>query len=175
MVMKSDMSAESVTGVIEVGLGLLLRPGSISGVCQGAWREALLTRRAPGAVFEGWWEFPGGKVEPGESVEACVVRELREELGVEVRVLGPLPGVDALVHTYPHGTVRLHARLCELTPDSAPPANLLVAEHRWTAAADLGSIGLLPANLPIIERLAALLSGKTPPPEAEEEHRAHQD
>jgi len=51
--MKSDMSRKSAHGVIEVGLGLLLRPRADSGFCQGVEREALLTRRAPGAVFEG--------------------------------------------------------------------------------------------------------------------------
>ena len=65
----------------------------------------LLTSRPPGKVYAGYWEFPGGKVEPGESIETALRRELHEELGITI---GPaLPWQVELVD-YPHALVRLH-------------------------------------------------------------------
>jgi len=70
----------SETRVIEVGLGLVIRTA-------GSGREVLITRRRADAVYAGYWEFPGGKVEAGESPEDCAVREVREEVGLIVRPL----------------------------------------------------------------------------------------
>ncbi|GAC1389444.1 MAG: NUDIX domain-containing protein [Variovorax sp.] len=80
---------------IEVAVGVLLRP-------DGAF---LLTSRPPGKVYEGYWEFPGGKVEPGETVEQALRRELQEEIGVTVGTVHPwkIERVD-----YPHALVRLN-------------------------------------------------------------------
>ena len=153
----SDTSPAPARGVVDVGLGVVLASADGFGIHSGVWNAVLLTCRASGSVYEGWWEFPGGKVEPGEAIEACVLRELREELGVAAAVLGPVPEVGEIVHTYAHGTVRLHPRLCVLTPDSPPVQNILVAEHRWVGPSELREAKLLPANLPIVERIAALL------------------
>ncbi len=80
---------------VEVAVGVLLRAGG----------EFLLTSRPPGKVYEGYWEFPGGKLEAGENVERALRRELEEELGITIRA----------VHTwrtelvdYPHALVRLN-------------------------------------------------------------------
>jgi 8-oxo-dGTP diphosphatase len=83
--------------VVEVAVGVLIR-------ADGA---VLLADRPPGKPYAGYWEFPGGKVEPGETVAEALVRELREELGVEVR-----ESVSWMVyeHDYPHAYVRLHFR-----------------------------------------------------------------
>ena len=64
----------------------------------------LLAQRPAGKVYEGWWEFPGGKVEAGEPVEAALARELEEELGVHVEVAYPW---ITRTHRYAHGNVRL--------------------------------------------------------------------
>ena len=67
--------------------------------------ECLLGSRPQGKPFEGWWEFPGGKMEAAESIEQTVQRELKEELGITVKECAPWV---TLVHTYPHATVKLH-------------------------------------------------------------------
>jgi 8-oxo-dGTP diphosphatase len=75
------------------------------GVLIDAEGRFLLTSRPPGKVYAGYWEFPGGKVEPGETVEQALRRELHEELGIAI---GPaLPWQVELVD-YPHALVRLH-------------------------------------------------------------------
>ena len=80
---------------VEVAVGVLLRP-------DGAF---LLTSRPLGKVYEGYWEFPGGKVEPGETVEDALRRELREEIGITIGAVLPwkVERVD-----YPHALVRLN-------------------------------------------------------------------
>ena len=75
------------------------------GVLVDADGRFLLTSRPSGKVYAGYWEFPGGKVEPGESVEAALRRELREELGIEI---GPAEPWNVEVVDYPHARVRLH-------------------------------------------------------------------
>jgi 8-oxo-dGTP diphosphatase len=81
--------------VVDVAVGVLIRPDG----------DFLLTSRPPGKVYEGYWEFPGGKLEPGESVEAALRRELQEEIGVTIGAVHPwkIEMVD-----YPHALVRLN-------------------------------------------------------------------
>ena len=80
---------------VEVAVGVLIRE-------DGAF---LLTSRPPGKVYAGYWEFPGGKVEPGESVEEALRRELQEEIGITIGAVHPwhVERVD-----YPHALVRLN-------------------------------------------------------------------
>ncbi len=80
---------------VDVAVGVLLR-------ADGAF---LLTSRPPGKVYAGHWEFPGGKLEPGESVEAALRRELHEELGITIAAAEPW---QVTLHDYPHALVRLH-------------------------------------------------------------------
>ena len=81
--------------VVEVAVGVLIR---LDG-------QFLLTSRPPGKVYEGYWEFPGGKLEQGESVEQALRRELQEEIGITIAAVHPwkVEMVD-----YPHALVRLH-------------------------------------------------------------------
>ncbi|MEO1130821.1 MAG: (deoxy)nucleoside triphosphate pyrophosphohydrolase, partial [Planctomycetota bacterium] len=99
-----------------------------------AAQQILIAQRPDHTVYGGYWEFPGGKVEPGESTEACVAREVREELGLEVR---PTTALPQIVHTYPHGRIRLCPWVCEVVPGSPEPRNLEVASHRWVTLEEI--------------------------------------
>lgn len=157
--MNFDPPKDTSGAVVEVGLGVVLRERGMSGVCLGGRREVLLTKRPVETVYAGWWEFPGGKVEEGESIEECVRRELREEIGIEVADVRRLLGLDCLVHRYEHATVRLHPRLCEIAPNSMAPQNLRVSDHLWAGAEELSRLQLLPANESITALVVALLRG----------------
>jgi mutator protein MutT len=110
----------------------------------GRW---LVTRRLKGTHLEGLWEFPGGKIEPGESLEACLVRELAEELGVAGRVLGPR---WATTHDYPAKRVELHFFDCEIDGEPLP---LLGQELRWVDASELAALPLPEADAGLVELL----------------------
>lgn len=145
---------------IDVGIGIVLKSNPISiqtkGDGQVALVRVLITRRRHDTVYPGYWELPGGKLSPEESVDACVVRELREETGIEVFVFGELPGVE---HEYPHARVSLHPRLCVMTQGSLEPRNLQVAEHRWVEPAQLREFQFPEANERILKELLARVSG----------------
>lgn len=108
----------------------------------------LLTRRLDGTRHAGLWEFPGGKLDPGESPQEGLQRELREELGIEVQV-GEV--FDVVYHRYDWGAVLLLAYHCQQLAGTI--RNLQVAEHRWVAPAALASYPILPADIPLIQRL----------------------
>lgn len=146
---------------MDVGIGIVIRriPDRIQTVSSTKAPDlhVLITRRKPDTVYGGYWEFPGGKMDMGEDAASCVARELREEIGIEAEVFGVLS--DAM-HTYPHATVRLHPRLCRLTPDSPEPRNLHVAEHRWVRPAELAGFKFPGANGAIVlELLEAINRG----------------
>jgi 8-oxo-dGTP diphosphatase len=84
-------------GIVDVAVGVLIDP-------QGRF---LLTSRPPGKVYAGWWEFPGGKLERGESVAEALARELHEELGIAIAVADVRPWNTTRVD-YAHARVRLH-------------------------------------------------------------------
>lgn len=115
----------------------------------------LITRRRQGTVYAGFWEFPGGKVEPGETVEECVIRELREEVGASATVFGVLSEVS---HVYPHAAVQLLPRLCRLEPGSAEPSPIQVAEVKWVEPGELGLHQFPEANAQIVSELMERLS-----------------
>ena len=117
---------------IEVAVGIVLLGG-----------RALICRRKTDRAdaFAGLWEFPGGKCEDGETPEACVRRELMEELGIEVAVETPLPTVS---HDYPSVSVRLHPFLCRLV--SGEPRAMSAAEWRWVGCAELPTYRFPDAN-----------------------------
>jgi 8-oxo-dGTP diphosphatase len=124
--------------IVEVAVGVLIRPDA----------RFLLTSRPPGKVYAGYWEFPGGKVEPGETVEQALHRELQEELGIEV-----LDGVRwrSTVVDYPHALVRLN--FCKV--------------HAWSGALQMREgqawswqrlpvdvAPVLPGTIPVLDWLA---------------------
>lgn len=122
---------------IEVSAGLVFRAGKL-----------LITRRHPNAHLGGLWEFPGGKREPGETYEACLVRELREELGVEVAV-GEL--LESITHSYPGITVHLKFYVCGL--ESGEPKPLGCDAIEWVSRDELSTYEFPAADARLIERL----------------------
>ena len=111
--------------------------------------RVLVARRQRGVHLEGLWEFPGGKLEDGESLAACLGRELREELDVTARVGEE---IYTTTHEYPERRVELHFLRCELGGEPRP---LLGQEIRWVARADLASLEFPPADAEFIEMLTA--------------------
>jgi mutator protein MutT len=108
----------------------------------------LVTRRQRGVHLEGYWEFPGGKCEPGESLQDCLRRELQEELGTDA-----VPGAELLAvsHDYADRTIELHFIACRLIDAPAPR---LGQEMRWVAAAELGRLNFPPADAELIALLS---------------------
>lgn len=113
----------------------------------------LLTQRPPGTHGAGFWEFPGGKLEPGESPEQALVREVREELGTELRVEAHL---RTLRHDYPDRRVQLEFLLSRI--EGPPPRPLEVAALGWYPPEEMAGLPILPADLPLVDDLLALLA-----------------
>ncbi|WP_298310638.1 Nudix family hydrolase [Propionivibrio sp.] len=128
--------------VVEVAAAILLREGQ-----EGT--EFLLAQRPEGKPYSGYWEFPGGKVEPGESLREALQRELQEELGITLERAWPWLSCQ---YTYPHATVRLKFfRVVAWQGEIAP------IEHSGFAWIRIGAVSpvapLLPANGPILRAL----------------------
>jgi 8-oxo-dGTP diphosphatase len=123
--------------------GILIRDG-----------RAFVAKRGPDGSFCGCWEFPGGKVEPGESDEAALAREFDEEFGVEVRAKRLL-GVSAFPH---RGVDRaLAAWLIELAPDSRPRL-LEHDEISWASGIELEALRLVDSDRKLLEFVLPLLA-----------------
>ena len=107
----------------------------------------LVTRRQAGVHLEGLWEFPGGKCDAGETLEACLARELREELDVEARIGEEM---FATTHSYPERIVQLHFFRCELKGEPRP---MLGQEMRWVRREKLQALEFPPADEELIRVL----------------------
>ncbi len=116
----------------------------------------LAAQRAEPPSLAGWWELPGGKVDPGETDEAALVRECAEELGVRVR-LGARVGRDWPIGE--RGVLRVW--LATVDGEQQPRA-LEHAALRWLAADELTDVAWLPADRPIVERLAGIMRAADP-------------
>jgi 8-oxo-dGTP diphosphatase len=120
----------------------------VAGLVIGDDQRVLITQRRADQAHPLQWEFPGGKVEPGEAPVAALVRELREELGVTV-VVGQI--WDVLFHAYPAFDLVMLVYGCRIV-DGAPRA-VEVADLAWVVAHDLARWDILPADRPLVERL----------------------
>jgi 8-oxo-dGTP diphosphatase len=124
---------------ILVTAGVVIREGRV-----------LVARRKAGSHLGGLWEFPGGKLEPGESPEECLARELREELGISVRVGRVL---ETVYHRYPEKNVLLLFYACQIT--GGEPQALDAANVAWVRRAELSDLEWVPADVTFVERLAS--------------------
>ena len=102
--------------------------------------RVLVTRRLQGTHLEGFWEFPGGKCDPGEALDACLLRELREELAVDAVIGDEMLSTS---HTYPERRVELHFFSVSLRGEPVPQ---LGQEMQWVRLEDLSSLTLPPAD-----------------------------
>ena len=124
---------------IDVAAALIFRGGKL-----------LITQRPADAHLGGLWEFPGGKREPDETYEQCLVRELREELGVESSV-GEL--FEEVTHAYPEKTVRLKFYICRLV--QGEPRPLGCAAVRWVSQSELEEYPFPAADARLLDKLLA--------------------
>ena len=120
--------------------------------------KVLICQRAEGGSFPGFWEFPGGKREPGETILACLVREIREELAIDVEPVAALTSVD---HEYANGRIRLHPYICRCGPSE--PQLLASQAADWVLPKDLRGYPFPPANESLIEEAVAHLTSLAAP------------
>jgi A/G-specific adenine glycosylase len=118
--------------------------------------QILIDRRKQEGLLGGLWEFPGGKIEAGESVEDCIRREIQEELGINIEVGDRLITID---HTYSHFRVSLHVHYCKHL--SGDPQPLECDEVRWVRPEELEQYPFPKANVQIIEAILKDLVAKT--------------
>lgn len=121
--------------VVDVAVGVVIRADG----------RVLFGQRVPGKPYAGWWEFPGGKLEPGETVEQALARELHEELGLTVLDSRPWVVRD---HVYPHATVRLHFQ--RIWSFDGEPQSREGQRFVWCDPAEIGVAPMLPAAIPVI-------------------------
>ncbi|MDR2129060.1 MAG: NUDIX domain-containing protein [Burkholderiaceae bacterium] len=125
--------------VVEVAVGVLI----------DAQARFLLTSRPAGKVYAGYWEFPGGKLEAGESVAQALARELREELGIAVAVDAVVPWREQMVD-YPHALVRLH--FCQIRRWQGALQMREGQQFVWSALPVMVA-PVLPGALPVLQWL----------------------
>ena len=136
--------------MLKVGAAAIVRRGA------SGW-ELLSARRTEPPVVAGKWEFPGGKIEDGETQEACVLREIKEELGVDVvlheRVEGPLNGFWPLTER-----IAFALWIVSVVEGQTP---VILEDHDaidWLPADDLFRVEWVPADIPLVKQLAGLLA-----------------
>ena len=122
-----------------MAVGILLKPNG----------DILLAQRPPGKPYAGYWEFPGGKVEPGEAILAALKREFMEELGIEIVEAEAWCGVE---HVYAHAHVRLHFYFCQRW--RGMPKSLEGQTFAWQGSVAVAP--LLPASIPLLASLDAV-------------------
>ncbi|HSV13924.1 MAG TPA: 8-oxo-dGTP diphosphatase MutT [Tepidisphaeraceae bacterium] len=127
---------------VDVALAIVLRGSRV-----------LIARRKSTGPFASLWEFPGGKREPDETIEACLHRELWEELAIRAK---PITALAPIEHDYPQVHVCLHPYLCR--HESGEPQAIACDEVQWVEPVELRAYPFPPANGPLIEGIIATLS-----------------
>ena len=133
---------------IDAAIAVVTRAGRIL-VCQ----------RHDTDTFGGFWEFPGGKREQGESVLDCLARELMEELAIRATPIAPLTLVE---HLYPHARIRLFPFVCELDPGVEPRA-IECQAMEWIAPPQVKHFKFPPANGALLDEVIAYFAPRTNP------------
>jgi 8-oxo-dGTP diphosphatase len=137
------MNSPQNSGIINVACALIERDGFI-----------LAAQRSEKMSLPLKWEFPGGKIEPGESPEDCLMRELHEEMGVRIRVGAPL---STTTHAYPSFRVTLHPFICCIKS-----GEITLHEHKqvaWLKPDRLHALDWAEADLPLIEEYQLVYAG----------------
>jgi len=129
--------------VVEVAAALIIRNGQI-----------LVARRSTGTHLGGLWEFPGGKRKPGESFEACLAREVMEELGVTIAVHEQVASAE---HRDDERSVRLRFFRCTLLTGEPRPVGCDVC--RWVNPSEIGAYPFPPADEPLVRKIALGIIG----------------
>ena len=124
-------------GVLDVAIAVIEQDG-----------RYLISQRLPKDSFGGFWEFPGGKSNPGETLEACLAREIQEELGVEITVGTKLQVVE---YQYPRRKIHLHCFSCRIV--TGEPRAIECSTWRWVLPKELLNYAFPPASKQIIEGL----------------------
>jgi 8-oxo-dGTP diphosphatase len=110
--------------------------------------KVLITRRAPNENFAGSWEFPGGKIEPNETPEDCLVREIKEELNIDVSIE---KFCTEVTHDYGHMIVHLMTYYCTIIKGDIQIS--VHDQYKWVKINDLVKYDLLPADIPIVKKI----------------------
>ena len=121
---------------IEVVAAIIIKDGQV-----------FATQRGYGE-FKGWWEFPGGKIEQGESFEIALKREIKEELNADIAI-GEL--IQTIEWDYPTFHLTMHCFICTLTSD-----NMQLTEHEssaWLSKSTLNSVKWLPADIVVLDKI----------------------
>ena len=124
-------------GSLDVAVGVIEQDG-----------RYLISQRLPEDSFGGFWEFPGGKSNPGETLEACLAREIQEGLGLQIAVGTKLQVVE---YQYPRRMIRLHCFSCRIV--AGEPRAIECTTWRWIMPAELMQFKFPPASRQIIEAL----------------------
>ena len=112
--------------------------------------KILITKRS-GGDFDGMWEFPGGKIEPNETKEETVIREIKEELDLEISVSSHLISIE---YAYPNFNLEMHVYICSIISGT-----MVLNEHgdfAWTSKADIENYNWIPADIEVVEAIKAL-------------------
>ena len=142
---------------IEVVAGIICYGAPHSADATKDCKRFFATQRGYGEQ-KGGWEFPGGKMEPGESPQQALARELKEELAIDVNVGEFLCTVE---HDYPTFHLTMHCYFCTLA-DGSTPTLLEHEASRWLTPAELHSVNWLPADVKVVKALENHLSNTSP-------------
>ena len=140
-----SMAPDAVTKPLDVAVGILVNQ-------QG---DVLMAQRPAGKPYAGYWEFPGGKVETGEAILAALLREFKEELGIDIDAQHTTPWC-CCDYVYPHAHVRLHFYICRAW--LGVPRGLEGQQLGWQGAT-FAVQPILPATIPLLEWLIPSLHG----------------
>src|SRR5580658_6035398 len=110
--------------------------------------SVLIGQRTDKQPLGGYWEFPGGKCDPGETPEDCLIREVREETGIEVEILKPWPPIN---YTYAHAAVRIFPFICR--HKAGNPRPISTSEIRWIRTDELSEYRFPPANNGLLQEV----------------------
>ena len=130
---------------IDAAIAIVSRDGKI-----------LITQRKDDDTFGGFWEFPGGKREPGETLHQCLARELIEELAIRAK---PIAELTLIEHNYPHARVRLFPFVCELDEGIEPRA-IECQAMEWIAPSTVKGFKFPPANDSLLDEVIAYFASK---------------